>query len=85
MIYRTEGWLRKNTDTLHEDLQVHHIIIAEIHKEFAEIWAHHRQLCMASSTSPLLKSLFSIGTINAITGGQKGGSKRAGSVNNHRD
>ena len=35
---------------------------------------------MASSTSPLLKSLFSIGTINAITGGQKGGSKRAGSV-----
>jgi len=58
VIYRTEGWLRKNTDTLHEDLQ----------------------LCMSSSHSPLLQQLFSIGTINAITGGQKGGSKRAGYV-----
>ena len=24
VIYRTEGWLRKNTDTLHEDLQARH-------------------------------------------------------------
>ena len=22
VVYRTEGWLKKNTDTLHEDLQV---------------------------------------------------------------
>eukprot|EP00966_Prymnesium_polylepis_P282171 6520272-Prymnesium_polylepis.1 len=58
VIYRTEGWLRKNTDTLHEDLQ----------------------LCMSSSSSPLLSQLFSVGTINAITGGQRGGSKRAGYV-----
>ena len=58
VLYRTEGWLRKNTDTLHEDLQ----------------------LCMSSSTSPLLSQLFSVGTINAITGGQKGGSKRAGFI-----
>jgi len=58
VMYRTEGWLRKNTDTLHEDLQ----------------------LCMSSSTSPLLAQLFSVGTINAITGGAKGGSKRAGFV-----
>jgi myosin heavy subunit len=58
VLYRTEGWLRKNTDTLHEDLQV----------------------CMSSSSSPLLAQLFSVGTINAITGGQKGGGKRAGYV-----
>jgi len=58
VVYRTDGWLRKNTDTLHEDLQ----------------------LCMSSSSSPLLSQLFSVGTINAITGGQRGGSKRAGYV-----
>jgi len=58
VVYRTEGWLKKNTDTLHEDLQV----------------------CMSSSTSPILSKLFSIGTINAITGGARGGGKRAGYV-----
>jgi myosin-6 len=58
VVYRTEGWLRKNTDTLHEDLQV----------------------CMSSSTSPILSKLFSVGTINAITGGARGGGKRAGYV-----
>ena len=56
--YRTEGWLSKNTDSLHEDLQV----------------------CMSSSTSPILAKLFSVGTINAITGGARGGGKRAGYV-----
>ena len=58
VVYRTEGWLRKNTDSLHEDLQV----------------------CMSSSTSPILAKLFSVGTINAITGGARGGGKRAGYV-----
>jgi myosin heavy subunit len=58
VVYRTEGWLKKNTDTLHEDLQV----------------------CMSSSTSPILSKLFSVGTINAITGGARGGGKRAGYV-----
>ena len=47
--HRTDGWLRKNTDTLHEDLQV----------------------CLSSSQSPLLAQLFSVGTINAITGGAR--------------
>lgn len=58
VMYQTSGWLKKNTDNLHEDLQ----------------------LCMSSSTSPILAQLFSIGTINAITGGARGGSKRAGFV-----
>lgn len=58
VVYRTEGWLRKNTDTLHEDLS----------------------LCMSSSSSPLLAQLFSVGTINAITGGKRGGGNRAGFV-----
>ena len=58
VVYRTEGWLRKNTDSLHEDLQV----------------------CMSSSTSKILAKLFSVGTINAITGGARGGGKRAGYV-----
>jgi myosin heavy subunit len=58
VMYRTEGWLKKNTDTLHEDLS----------------------LCMSSSSSIILAQLFSVGTINAITGGARGGSKRAGFV-----
>lgn len=58
VVYCTKGWLKKNTDTLHEDLQV----------------------CMSSSTSPILSKLFSVGTINAITGGARGGGKRAGYV-----
>ena len=58
VVYRTDGWLRKNTDTLHEDLQV----------------------CLSSSQSPLLAQLFSVGTINAITGGARGGGKRVGYV-----
>ena len=35
---------------------------------------------MSSSTSPILSKLFSVGTINAITGGARGGGKRAGYV-----
>ena len=58
VMYQTAGWLKKNTDSLHEDLS----------------------LCMSSSSAPILKDLFSVGSINAFTGGSKGGGKRAGFV-----
>jgi len=59
VIYRTDGWLSKNTDNLHEDLS----------------------LCMSSSSSMLLSTLFQQGSlVNAIGGGRSGGSRRAGFV-----
>ena len=40
------------------------------------------QVCMSASTSPVLSKLFSVGTINTIIGGARGGAggKRAGYV-----
>ena len=129
VVYRTEGWLKKNTDTLHEDLQVRSSVqysrsragvqavgtaplpkegngahwpgpagvhgvstairkylVISVHAVCAPQLAvaphtpcHVRsyftfpptspQVCMSSSTSPVLSKLFSVGTINTIIGG----------------
>jgi hypothetical protein len=94
VVYRTEGWLKKNTDTLHEDLQarslpgyhpMHMRVLAfpGAPRRSYLLWLYSLwQVCMSASSSPVLSKLFSVGTINSLIGGARGGAggKRAGYV-----